>query len=95
MRRSPDPDQMLFRWVWGDPADDRPDGPADDLPDDRPPAAPPPLRSRVRRRAAPKTVVLWGNVFTLGKVSERPVARPEGRCRGTLGHPVPVSYRPE
>jgi len=46
----PDPDQALFRFVWHDPADDRPDGPEDDRADvdDRPAA--PPLRSHVRAR---------------------------------------------
>jgi hypothetical protein len=47
----PAPDQSLFPFVWSDPADDRPDRPADDLAvEDL--DAPPPLRARVRARTS-------------------------------------------
>src|SRR5437879_5029463 len=62
-RHRPDPRQGLFRWVWHDPDDDRPD---DDC-DDEPEPAPPPLRGRVRQRHAPKTLTRWGVPITLAK----------------------------
>jgi len=62
MTRRPDPDQALFRWVWSDPEDDRPD----DVEGDEPASSLPPLRVRVRQRNGPKTVTLWGCPITLG-----------------------------
>ena len=47
-RHRPSPFQCLFRWVWHDPSDDRPDDPD------------PPLRARVRRRNEPTVRTLWG-----------------------------------
>lgn len=58
MRRQPDPDQTLFKWVWNDPDDDRPDNPEPNSP---------PLRDRVRQRHSPRTLNLWGVPITLGK----------------------------
>jgi len=69
-RRHPDPRQGLFRWVWSDPADDRPDGPDDE---DEP--TPGPLRARVRRRHAPAIATLWGVPVTLTKAPGRTAAR--------------------
>jgi hypothetical protein len=62
-RHRPDPDQMVFRWVWSDPADGRPD---DDR-DDEPEPAPPPLRARVRGGHVPRTVTLWGALMKPGQ----------------------------
>jgi hypothetical protein len=50
--RRPDPGQILFRWVWSDPADDRPDAPADDLDSDDLVVAP--LRNRVDALERPR-----------------------------------------
>ena len=61
-RRYPDPRQNLFRWVWSDPADDRPDGP-DDYREDEPP----PLRDRVRQRNSARMVMLWGQPVRLAR----------------------------
>jgi hypothetical protein len=72
-RHRPDPRQGLFRWVWDDPADNRPD---DDFDDDEPEPAPPPLRGRVRGRNAPRIALLWGVPVTLPKAPGRPVGRP-------------------
>jgi hypothetical protein len=59
-RRYPDPRQSLFRWVWSDPTDDRPDRPDDYLEDE-----PPPLRGRVRQRHSPRMVMLWSQPVRL------------------------------
>ncbi len=61
-QRRPDPRQGLFRWVWSDPEDDRPD----DVDDE-----PPPLRGRVRQRHGPRTRSLWGVPITLTKTPGR------------------------
>jgi hypothetical protein len=65
MKRRPDPDQALFRFLWSDPADDRPDRPADDideLEDDDPGDLPPPLAARL---AAIQHRELWGVQVTV------------------------------
>jgi hypothetical protein len=71
-RHYPDPRQGLFRWVWSDPDDARPDDDRDDDPEPEPP----PLRDRVRGRHAPRVVTLWGVPITLAKAAARPVGRP-------------------
>jgi hypothetical protein len=70
-RRRPDPRQGLFRWVWSDPDDDRPDA----LGDDEPAPDPPPLRDRVRQRHGPRTVVLWGTPVVVRNAPGSPVGR--------------------
>ena len=68
MRHCPAPG--LFRFVWHDEADDRPD----DL-DDDPPPVPPPLRARVRElHASAVTVPLWGTPVVVRKASGRSMA---------------------
>ena len=71
-RRRPDPRQGLFRWVWSDPDDERPDH----LDDDGPPPDPPPLRGRVSQRHGPRALTLWGVPVTMAKAPGRPAARP-------------------
>lgn len=66
-RHRPDPLQGLFRWVWSNPEDDRPDSPLDDDP-------PPPLRDRVARRGRPATRLLWGMSVKVAKAHEKAVA---------------------
>ena len=63
-RRRDDPDQMLFRWLWSDEADDRPD---DDADEDRPG----PLAARVRARHGPRVVLLWGAPVVVARSPER------------------------
>src|SRR5262249_35504472 len=65
------PEQGLFRWVWGDPGDDRADGPDDD----QPPPAPPPPRARVRGGHVPRTVTLWGAPITPAQAPTRMALR--------------------
>ncbi len=64
MRRAPDPDQMLFRWVW-----------EDDSPDPEqynPPSDPPPLGWRVRYRSEPATATLWGVAVRVARAPHAP-----------------------
>jgi hypothetical protein len=51
----PDPDQALFKFIWHDAADDRPDQLADDLADVE---MPPPLRARVLGRRSVRPAAL-------------------------------------
>jgi hypothetical protein len=78
-RHDPDPRQGLFRWVWSDPDDDRPDAPEDDDPE----PDLPPLRDRLRERHGPRTETLRGVPIVLAKAPVRPAGRsatpgPEG-----------------
>ena len=66
MRHRPDPDQSLFKFVWHEETDYRPD--------DGPPPAPPPLRDRVRDRHAEKVVALWGWPVRLPRAPTTPCA---------------------
>jgi hypothetical protein len=63
---------MLFRWVWHDSADDRPDGPEDDDPADRPP-----LRDRVlARHASAVKIPAWRSPTVVRKPPAGLVAPP-------------------
>jgi hypothetical protein len=81
-RHRPDPDQALFRFAWHDEADDRPDGPDDDLADDDRPPVPPPLRDRVLRLYAPAVMrELWGTPVVVIRGRDRPCRRPPAQIR--------------
>jgi hypothetical protein len=85
-RHRPDPLQGLFRWVWSDPADDRPDAPEDDDPAD----GPPPLRGRVLARHEPNVArVLWGAPVVVRKAPERPKAPPRHEAKRNAGNRRP------
>ena len=82
IRRSPDPRQALFKWVWFDPEDDRPDSPEDEPDDDGPPPTPPPLRARVSRRHELRTAVLWVGPSPSGVEIKRVFKRPRAARLG-------------
>jgi hypothetical protein len=76
-RHYPDPRQGLFRWVWSDQDDDRPDAP-----DDEPSTGLPSLRARVRQRHGPRPVVLWGTPVVVRNAPGSPVGRSVTLGRG-------------
>ena len=63
-RRRDDSGQMLFRWLWSDEADNRPD-------DEDGTYRPGPLSARVRTRHAPRVVLLWGVPVVAPRKAER------------------------
>jgi hypothetical protein len=86
----PASNQMLFKFMWHDEADDRPDD-AGDIDADDPFPAPPPLRGRVQRRHTPPVARLWG---VMVPIASRPLSARQSHGEGSMRNSPVEARRP-